>query len=215
MYAVRRGRIPGIYKTWDECKSQVNAFPGAEYKKFATLQDANTYLGNIHSAGTVDIFAGTTYDLIAYTDGSCIPNSEGNRTAYAYAILQRKHIHGAPNDIIKHADRLPYDTNNRAELYAIYACLYALDQMQVPTTSSVCIRTDSTYVIGCFTNWMDTWKRNGMKKADSTTIENLDIIIPTYELVRPRHIVFEHVKAHAGNTYNELVDSMAHSAASY
>lgn len=39
-YAVRKGLQPGVYNTWDECKSQVDKFPGASYKKFASEKDA-------------------------------------------------------------------------------------------------------------------------------------------------------------------------------
>ena len=31
IYAVRKGKIPGLYNTWDECKAQVDGFSGAEY----------------------------------------------------------------------------------------------------------------------------------------------------------------------------------------
>ena len=31
-YAVRVGKVPGIYQTWDECKKNVHGFPAAEYK---------------------------------------------------------------------------------------------------------------------------------------------------------------------------------------
>lgn len=39
-YAVRKGFKPGVYKTWDECKAQVDKFPSAVYKKFPTEKDA-------------------------------------------------------------------------------------------------------------------------------------------------------------------------------
>ncbi|XP_018416004.1 PREDICTED: ribonuclease H1-like [Nanorana parkeri] len=39
-YAVRRGRNPGVYSTWDECKEQVERFAGARYKKFACEEEA-------------------------------------------------------------------------------------------------------------------------------------------------------------------------------
>lgn len=44
-YAVRKGKTPGIYKTWEDCKSMVDKFPGAEYKSFATLTEAEAYMG--------------------------------------------------------------------------------------------------------------------------------------------------------------------------
>ena len=35
-YAVKKGKVPGIYTSWDACKSMVHGFPGAVYKGFAT-----------------------------------------------------------------------------------------------------------------------------------------------------------------------------------
>lgn len=39
-YVVWKGRKTGIFKTWDECKAQVEHFPGAEYKSFDNRQQA-------------------------------------------------------------------------------------------------------------------------------------------------------------------------------
>ncbi|CAM9918270.1 unnamed protein product [Bubo scandiacus] len=39
-YAVRKGRRTGVYRTWAECQEQVNKFPSASFKKFATERDA-------------------------------------------------------------------------------------------------------------------------------------------------------------------------------
>ena len=40
IYAVRKGRIPGIYYSWKECEQQVKGFSGAEYKGFLTEKEA-------------------------------------------------------------------------------------------------------------------------------------------------------------------------------
>ena len=29
-YAVKNGRVPGVYRTWDDAKKQVDGFSGAE-----------------------------------------------------------------------------------------------------------------------------------------------------------------------------------------
>ncbi|XP_032399509.1 ribonuclease H1 [Etheostoma spectabile] len=39
-YAVKKGFKPGVYSSWDECKSQVDKFPAAAFKKFASEKDA-------------------------------------------------------------------------------------------------------------------------------------------------------------------------------
>lgn len=44
-YAVRKGIKPGIYRTWDECKAMVYGVAGAEYKSFATCEEAEQYMG--------------------------------------------------------------------------------------------------------------------------------------------------------------------------
>lgn len=43
-YAVRVGRKTGIFETWDECRAQVTGFPGAAFKGFATLEEAESFL---------------------------------------------------------------------------------------------------------------------------------------------------------------------------
>ncbi len=44
VYAVRKGRIVGMYKTWDECENQVKGYKGAEYKSFKTTMEAKEYM---------------------------------------------------------------------------------------------------------------------------------------------------------------------------
>ncbi|XP_015111619.1 ribonuclease H1 isoform X2 [Diachasma alloeum] len=44
-YAVAKGRNPGIYMSWDECKAQVDRFPGAAFKKFNSQAEAQTFIG--------------------------------------------------------------------------------------------------------------------------------------------------------------------------
>ncbi|XP_029965708.1 ribonuclease H1 [Salarias fasciatus] len=46
-YAVRKGFKPGVYKSWDECKSQVDKFPAAVFKKFATERDAWAFVRGV------------------------------------------------------------------------------------------------------------------------------------------------------------------------
>lgn len=43
-YAVAKGRKPGIYSTWDECKLQVNQFSGPIFKKFHSQIEAENFI---------------------------------------------------------------------------------------------------------------------------------------------------------------------------
>ena len=43
-YAVRQGRVPGVYATWADCEKQVKGFGGAIYKSFPTEAEARAFV---------------------------------------------------------------------------------------------------------------------------------------------------------------------------
>lgn len=46
-YVVWKGKHPGIFETWDDCKAQIAGFKGAQYKSFSTFAEAKkAYNGN-------------------------------------------------------------------------------------------------------------------------------------------------------------------------
>lgn len=51
MYAVRKGRKPGVYATWEECKAQVIGVNGAEYRKFKSENEAKAYVEGVNIQG--------------------------------------------------------------------------------------------------------------------------------------------------------------------
>ena len=72
-YAVKVGKTPGIYLNWDDCKAMVDGFPGAKYKSFTSIEEAENFLEGT-SASTVaeerKIEDVTDY---AFVDGSFNP----------------------------------------------------------------------------------------------------------------------------------------------
>lgn len=114
-YAVRAGRQPGIYRTWQECWNQTDEYKGAEYKKFKTLGLAQYYLSSgapppvsldlpvaaptamstssTPSSLTVSSSATASppSEFRIYTDGSCPDNvgsaSKQGRAGWGFAVL--------------------------------------------------------------------------------------------------------------------------------
>ncbi|KAI0289770.1 ribonuclease H-like domain-containing protein [Russula brevipes] len=43
-YAVKIGRRPGIYTTWEDCREQVDGYPCAKYKKLRTVEEAEAWV---------------------------------------------------------------------------------------------------------------------------------------------------------------------------
>ena len=55
-YAVRKGKKPGIYMSWDICKQQTDGFPGAEFKSFPTREAAEEYIGQKQQTVEKDVY---------------------------------------------------------------------------------------------------------------------------------------------------------------
>ena len=68
-YAVKKGKTPGIYLTWDECKRMVHGYPGAVYKGFKTREEAEQFLGQGQQE---QAFTGAEKEpeVFAFVDGS-------------------------------------------------------------------------------------------------------------------------------------------------
>ena len=79
-YAVRKGRVPGIFLSWEDCKEQIHGFPGAEYKKFSSLEEAGAFLQDktlptdqeekTTKEKDVELPRVSPGEMIAYVDGS-------------------------------------------------------------------------------------------------------------------------------------------------
>lgn len=67
-YAVRVGKAPGIYFTWDDCKAMVDGYPGAKYKSFTSLSEAELFVkGEVSDANRKMAIETGNY---AFVDGS-------------------------------------------------------------------------------------------------------------------------------------------------
>ena len=76
-YAVRKGFVPGVYSTWDDCKKQVDGYQGAEYKGFGNMASAQSYMDGVDVNKTFKPDESRPY---AFVDGSF--NSETNVYGY-------------------------------------------------------------------------------------------------------------------------------------
>ena len=84
-YAVKKGKNPGLYNSWDECKKQVIGFPDAEYKSFENKSEAEGWLNEKEKP--LD-----EVDGIAYVDGSF--NEKAGLYGFGGFILYKKEKDG-------------------------------------------------------------------------------------------------------------------------
>ena len=150
--------------------------------------------------------------MIIYTDGSCQGNGKSENTGgFGVVVLDNDE-----NLIYNYSKQTTNTTNNREELKAIlYAMLRhgqkELQQWEVKRLEDLpIVYSDSAYAVNTLTNWMFNWERNGWKKADNKTPENLDLIQAYYSLYQDGYrIDLGKVKGHSDNKWNEMADQLA------
>ena len=223
-YVVWKGRTPGIFTTWNECKSQDDGFAGARYKSFPTLGEAESAFGGktssaSGSSATKPSSAGKAtkakvpplsqqqitdmpFDIKIFTDGGCEPNPGEAGTGLAVYLN---------NDLTElwYGLYQPMGTNNTAELQGLkQAFIIAKEKLQAGL--SVAIYSDSKYSIDCITKWATGWEKKGWTKSGGE-IKNLDIIKPAYAMYQElaSQITIHHVNGHVGIEGNELADRMS------
>ena len=95
-------------------------------------------------------------------------------------------------------------TNNRMELLAAISALEGLSR-----PCAVDLHTDSQYLRGGVTGWINNWKRNGWRTADKKPVKNDDLWRRLDAAVGRHDIDWRWVKGHAGDVMNERADALA------
>ncbi len=235
-YAVRRGRVPGIYRTWLDASQQVTGFPEAEQFMMAV----DNYPSR-RSGGTSQVYqpqqayqpapqpepsytrvsTGPSFQPpqgqipvpipIRPNPGEYVIYTDGsyNQGTMGFAIYdpqQREVIYGPV---------LPYEgkiSNNVAELMAIWYAIALFREVQTPlqkvmlTDSEYSMKTLTTYIPG----WIHKYGPNpsSWKTAKGVLPENLNLINSIYQALPP-DVRISHVRAHVGIHGNEMVDRYA------
>ena len=71
-YAVKNGKTPGIFETWDECKKSVDGYSGAVFKSFKTKDEALAFLGiEIRNTSDSCMFK-LLYFILKYGNGTLV-----------------------------------------------------------------------------------------------------------------------------------------------
>ena len=131
-----------------------------------------------------------------YTDGACRGNP--GRGGWG-AIL----VYGGKEKELSGGE--PMTTNNRMELMAAIEGLAAL---RVPC--EVTLTSDSKYLVDAINKgWLESWKKNGWKKADKSAVLNVELWKKIDMLLAVHDVSFVWVHGHTGHPYNERCDALA------
>ncbi|HEX4997165.1 MAG TPA: ribonuclease HI [Terriglobia bacterium] len=212
-YAVRKGYQTGIFRTWDDCRRQVEGFAGAQFKSFPTEREALEYLAGKDPRPPVQaprspVAAATqeqdSASVVVFSDGAASPNPGPG--GYGVVIVEgdrRRELSGG----------FRLTTNNRME---ILGCIVGLSQIEAP--SDVAVYSDSRYVVNTMDqSWAIRWRKNGWRRKDASgnwqPALNSDLWLRMLELCDKHQVRFHWVRGHAGHPENERCDELARTAA--
>ncbi len=212
-YAVRVGKVPGIYQTWAQAEEQVKGFSSAEYKSFSTEKDAIEYLSckevsekegmennvdEINNKIAEEIKELQDDEAIAFVDGSYHLDNDSQKEKYSFGayIITNK----SENSLYKSFVNETYmDSRNIAgEIEGVkQAILWSVESKKR--------RIKIFYDYEGIEKWAEKeWKANKRVSKDY-----LEFINEYSKLIK---IEFQHVKAHTGIIYNEKADELAKKA---
>lgn len=136
-----------------------------------------------------------TKRISVWTDGACSGNpGPGGWGALLTWNSHTKELKGGASET----------TNNRMELTAAIEALESLKR-----SSEIDIYTDSQYVRGGITAWIEGWKKNGWKTSNRKPVKNIDLWQRLDDLKAQHDINWHWVRGHAGTDGNERADELA------
>lgn len=184
-YAVRKGRKPGIYRSWAECQDQVSGYPNAEFKSFKDKAEAEAFLGKASSSQP------RRAEMEAYVDGSYQPKTKtyGYGGVILYQGQELTYKGGG-----KKAELLKMRNVSGEMIAAMKAVVYALDQ----GVNHLALYYDYAGI--------EKWATGDWQAKNAYTQAYRDFM---QEKGKQVQIHFHKVAAHTGNRYNEWADQLA------
>lgn len=188
-YAVRIGRNPGIYHTWDECKRETMGFKGASFKKFSTREDAEAFINEIEEDKKE---SAEKDELVVYVDGS-YRNSDKSHSYGVYMFNDEEEY--------TYSKRFFKDSDMRNVSGEIKGAMRAMEEAVKLGKKKIYLHYDYEGI----RSWaLGFWKTN---KEGTIYYKNF------YDSIKDKlEVKFIKVEAHTGVKYNELVDKLAKEA---
>lgn len=191
-YAVRNGRQIGIYDTWEECREQVDGFSGADYKSFASYEDAVSFIG-----GQISLFdepLSTDNTAVAYVDGSYNIETQ----AFSFGVVL---FHDGKEHTFSQAFSDPELASMRNVAGEIMGAQRAMRYCLDNNIGALELYYDYEGIEKWCTG---EWKTN--KEGTMAYKRFYD------EASKSVNVTFNKVKGHSGDKYNDMADRLAKDA---
>lgn len=195
-YAVKSGRTTGVFENWDECNNSIKGFTGAVFKSFNSREEAEAFLVDKDLWAEIvseDIHQGY---LVAFCDGSY--ENSLNRYSFGVVLIDKEN-----NEIplCGYGSNPKFVSSNNI-IGEIFGVINALDWAISNGYEKIKIYHDyeglSKWISG---EWQA--KSDVAKMFTALYRSKFDGVL---------EVVFEKVKGHSNNKYNDRADALAKSA---
>lgn len=187
-YAVRLGKVPGIYTTWAECQQNVNGFKGAVFKAFSALSDAEKFISGIENQFDEEDKNGR---VEAYVDGSYFNGKYG----WGLAVFKDGNLIFGDCGLGQSADNVQYH-NIAGEVEAAKQAVFWAERNKI---DKITIYHDYQGI--------SEWAEGRWKANNRMTME-----YAAFMRERRGCVIFRKVAGHTGVKGNELADKLAKKA---
>jgi len=125
-YAVKKGKNPGIYTSWEECENEVKGFPSAVFKSFDSYEKAQSYLKDEKNQNNSMITTKENTKVFYAVVKGFIP---GIYTSWEDAFKQ---VAGYSGAVYK-----KFDTIDKAKQYIDHSARYPKAKLETTTTTTL------------------------------------------------------------------------------
>lgn len=191
-YAVRIGRTPGIYMSWEDCRKMVDGYPKAEYKSFKTEEEAFSYL---HPKE--DMYASKKEDITedyAFVDGSYNAMTK----TYGYGGFL---VHGGREYVLQ-------GSGNEEEMASMRNVAGEVCGSMAAIAKAVELGMKELTILYDYMG-IEMWARGDWKTNKQGTKAYAEYVASVKDSIRLR---FVKVEAHTGIEGNERADMLAKEA---
>ncbi len=204
-YAVKVGKIPGVYLTWDDCKANVHGYPGAVFKSFPTMEEAAAF------AGVSDTSEDENSEAFA---GVPDASGKGNLGASAFAFVDGSYnaatrVYGYGGFLIVGEDKYVLQGSGEdAEMAAMRNVAGEILGSQAAIAKAIELGLPEVSIYYDYMG-IEMWATGAWKRNKTGTIAYYDYIQSVKDRIK---LIFIKVKGHSGIEGNEEADRLAKQA---